>query len=314
MHSFNKILPDPEWVTIDWTMSNICNYSCEYCPDITHNGSSGWPTLESVDYTSKKLQEHYGDKRLEYILLGGELALWKKLPHAIEIIKENSPTSHIKFLTNGIMPSDYWKTIGNKLTSVIFSYHPTQVKDIQRFVNSINSLDNEYKTILILAWPEAWDKVVEAREYILKNVNDFTSLELKTVDNRFQTIPSSKVVYTKEQLDFIKQNRKVFKSNKSVYKPSFTYLDEVRLEEVTGQIIVEDKNSFFGWYCGIGVDKITLDANGTIRRGSGCMMGVEENFGNWKSMNINKLPVDGVICPYKTCWCMPDLIATKIKK
>jgi wyosine [tRNA(Phe)-imidazoG37] synthetase (radical SAM superfamily) len=311
---FDRIQADPDWVTIDWTMSNVCNYACEYCPTITHNGSSGWPTLESVDYTTKILQEHYGKTRnLEYILLGGELAMWKKLPDALDIIKQNSPTSNIKFITNGIMPEDYWRRIGKQITSVVFSYHPTQVKSVERFVESVNALDNEYKTILVLAWPSVWDKVVAARQYILENVKEFTSLELKLVDNRYETIADSKVVYTQEQMDFIQANRKVSKSKKSVYKPSFTYNDNKKLQEVTGQILVDGQNKFKDWSCGIGVDKITLDANGTIRRGSGCMIGTEEDFGNWKDLDIKNLPKDGVICPYNTCWCMPDLMATKSK-
>jgi len=311
---FNKIKPAEGWVVVDWTMTNVCNYACEYCPAITHDGSFGWPTLDSIDYTTKKLQQHYGKgKRLEYILLGGELAIWKKLPEAIDIIKTNSPDSHIKFITNGVMPEDYWRKIGNQITSVVFSYHPTQVKSLEKFVESVNALDNDYKTILILAWPDAWDKVVQAREYILENVKEFTSLELKLVDNRYQTVADNKVTYTKEQLDYIQKNRKVSKSRKFIYKPSYTYLDNEKLQEVTGQLLVDDANKFKDWYCGIGVDKITLDANGTIRRGSGCMLGQEEDFGNWKTCQINDLPVEGVTCPYNSCWCMPDLMATKIK-
>jgi organic radical activating enzyme len=311
---FNKILPDPNWVIIDWTMSNVCNYACEYCPSMTHNGSYGWPTLESVDYTTKKLQEHYGkNKNLEYILLGGELAIWKKFPDAVDIIKDNNPYAHIKFITNGIMPSDYWSRIGKKITSAVFSYHPTQVKDIKKFVESINALDNEYKTILVLAWPDTWEKVIKAREYILEHVHEFTSLELKIVDNRFQSLTSSKVNYTLNQIEYIKKNRKVSKSNKSIFKPSFTYLNDNKLQEVTGDILVNEQNKFKGWYCGIGVDKITLDADGSIRRGSGCMIGKNEDFGNWKTLDIKYLPSNGVTCPYNSCWCMPDLMATKLK-
>jgi organic radical activating enzyme len=311
---FNQIKADPNWVIVDWTMTNVCNYSCEYCPKITHDGSYGWPSLDSIDYTTKTLQAHYGQKRnLEYILLGGELAIWKKLPEAIKIIKSNSPSCHIKFITNGVMPVDYWKNIGPKITSAVFSYHPTQVKDVKKFVQSVNALDNEYKTILVLAWPDVWDKVLADRQYIIDNVDNFTSLELKIVDNRYQTVANSTVEYTSEQLEFIDQNRKVSKFKKSMYKPSYTYLDSNKLQEVTGQLLVDKQNNFKGWSCGIGVDKITLDANGSIRRGSGCMLGSDENFGNWKEMAINFLPNDFVVCPYDSCWCMPDLMATKVK-
>ena len=311
---FNRIQADPDWVIVDWTMTNVCNYSCEYCPTIIHDGSFGWPTLESVDYTTRRLQDHYGStRRLEYTILGGELAIWKQLPDAINIIRTNSPNCHIKFITNGIMPEDYWRKIGSQITSAVFSYHPTQVKSLERFVESVNALDNDYKTILILAWPDAWDKVIRAREYILENVPEFTSLELKLVDNRFESIADNKVVYTEEQMAYIQANRKVYRSTRSIFKSSYTYLEDQRQQEVNGQILVDEKNKFKGWTCGIGVDKITLDANGTIRRGSGCMMGQDEDFGNWKSMSIKTLPTSGVICPYNSCWCMPDLMATKIK-
>ncbi len=311
---FNNIRAADGWVQIDWTMSNVCNYACEYCPTITHDGSFGWPTLDSVDYTTKKLQAHYGQgKRLEYILLGGELALWKSLPDAIDIIHNNSPDAHIKFITNGIMPADYWRRIGKHITSAVFSYHPTQVKDVKKFVESVNALDNNYKSILILAWPTAWDKVVAARDYMLEHLSNFTSLELKLVDNRYETIANSRVPYTAEQIEYINRNRKVSKSKGSMFKPSYTFLDNERIEEVSSQLFVDEQNNFKNWYCGIGVDKITLDANGSIRRGSGCMLGTDEDFGNWKDCNIKTLPTKGVTCPYNSCWCMPDLMATKIK-
>jgi MoaA/NifB/PqqE/SkfB family radical SAM enzyme len=86
---FDRIQSEPGWVQVDWTMTNVCNYACEYCPTLTHDGSFGWPSLESVDYTTQQLQKHY-NKRLEYILLGGELAIWKQFPDAVEIIKKKT--------------------------------------------------------------------------------------------------------------------------------------------------------------------------------------------------------------------------------
>lgn len=309
---FDRIISAPGWVQVDWTMTNVCNYSCEYCPTMTHDGSHGWPTLESVDYTTKRLQEHYGNgKRLEYILLGGELVIWKQFPEAIEVIRKNSPDAHIKLITNGIMPVDYWKRTSSLITSIVFSYHPTQVKDLKKFVDSVNASSNRNKTILLLAWPDVWDKVVEARNYIAEHVEEFTSLELKIVDNRYETITSAKVNYTEDQLNYIKANRKISKGGTSVFKPSFAYMKEDKVSEVDGSMMINGGNHWKDWHCAIGVDKITLDANGSIRRGSGCMIGNDEDFGNWKTLDIKKLPTTGVICPYNSCWCMPDMMASK---
>jgi organic radical activating enzyme len=306
---FDRIQSEPGWVQVDWTMTNVCNYACEYCPTLTHDGSFGWPSLESVDYTTQQLQKHY-NKRLEYILLGGELAIWKQFPDAVEIIKKNSPDGHIKFITNGIMPDDYWQRIGPALTSVVFSYHPTQVKNVEKFVDSINALDNECKSILVLAWPDVWDKIIKDRQYIIDNTKDFSSLELKIVDNRFHAIASAKVEYTPEQLEFINNNRIFFKHGKSMFKPSYTYNGADKMNKVDGKLMLDNQNTWRDWYCAIGIDKITLDPNGSIRRGSGCFAGGED-FGNWKTMTIKDLPRTGVICPYDTCWCLPDMMASK---
>ena len=36
------------WFLVSWTLSNKCNYRCEYCPDILHNGSTGQPQWSTV--------------------------------------------------------------------------------------------------------------------------------------------------------------------------------------------------------------------------------------------------------------------------
>ena len=34
-------------IRIQWNMGNQCNYKCEYCPDILHDGSKPWLPLEA---------------------------------------------------------------------------------------------------------------------------------------------------------------------------------------------------------------------------------------------------------------------------
>ena len=33
-------------VQIQWSMGNTCNFSCEYCPSILHDGTKPWLTTE----------------------------------------------------------------------------------------------------------------------------------------------------------------------------------------------------------------------------------------------------------------------------
>ena len=43
-----KDITKNDWFLVSWTLSNKCNYRCEYCPDILHNGSTGQPRWETV--------------------------------------------------------------------------------------------------------------------------------------------------------------------------------------------------------------------------------------------------------------------------
>ena len=51
-----KDITKNDWFLVSWTLSNKCNYRCEYCPDILHNGSTGQPRWETVERFIKNLK------------------------------------------------------------------------------------------------------------------------------------------------------------------------------------------------------------------------------------------------------------------
>ena len=50
---------DPERaVQIQWSMGNTCNFSCEYCPSVLHDGSKPWLSTERYIQVVDKISKH----------------------------------------------------------------------------------------------------------------------------------------------------------------------------------------------------------------------------------------------------------------
>ena len=73
-------------IRIQWNMGNSCNYSCEYCPPMLHNGTKPWLNKEQYINAISRLSTHYNalDKQTEYELIGGEVTV---IPGFKDIVK-----------------------------------------------------------------------------------------------------------------------------------------------------------------------------------------------------------------------------------
>ena len=59
-------------VQIQWSMGNTCNFNCEYCPSILHDGSRPWMPTEKYLQVVDKISQHYTKKSrpMNWSLLG----------------------------------------------------------------------------------------------------------------------------------------------------------------------------------------------------------------------------------------------------
>jgi MoaA/NifB/PqqE/SkfB family radical SAM enzyme len=78
-----------------WNMGNSCNYQCEYCPPILHNGTKPWLSKEQYINAIVRLSTHYKalDKQTEYELIGGEVTVIPGFEDIIKTISEQNSTS-----------------------------------------------------------------------------------------------------------------------------------------------------------------------------------------------------------------------------
>jgi len=299
--SYTEVHSTNPYLTVDWILGNSCNYNCTYCNDDLKNGLSSWPELTQALRFLDMLAATNRDILL--ILSGGEPTLWRDLNTFVEEARTRS--ARVKLITNGFRKPSYWANISANLDSVVFSLHVDQTPNIQQFISNFNSVNLEDKTVLLLAWPQSWDRVVDSYSAVKTGMTG-GSLQLKPVDRRWQG-DSAVIDYTDSQLEWLTGN-KIYRATKykSAYHPSYL-IDGNTREEIDAHTIIEKKNLFYGWQCNIGIDKLTINQQGDIWGGT---CGVGGMLGNFKSMDL-KLPTTSQTCTMQYCNCMPDLLLSK---
>ena len=111
-------------IRVQWNMGNSCNYECEYCPSILHDGSKPWLPLESYLTTIERLSQHYNDmgKRVDYELIGGEVTV---IPGFEDIIRKISEyNTHNVVFTNGSRTVKWWSKAKHYMDGVVLTFHP----------------------------------------------------------------------------------------------------------------------------------------------------------------------------------------------
>ena len=291
----NKNMQD--WFLVSWTLSNKCNYRCEYCPDILHNGTTGQPQWETV----KRFIENFSvNKTICYRLSGGEPTYWK---HFIDLAKLVKQQGHFfSFVTNGSQLVKYYKEISNYTDGFMISYHP-QYADVDHFIDIANNADCPIAINLMLV-PEKFDELCKVAERLYNGSVNLTVEPKIVVDKTSSEFITNDVsMYTEEQ-------QKVIAKWEFQRKLNFNNLHRgdiiINEEEYEGhEIILQGKNKFSGWKCWAGIDGVNIDMWGNLYRAD-CQYG-----GALGNLERYKLPEKEIICGKTTCSCLSDIYIRK---
>ena len=126
-------------VQIQWSMGNTCNFSCDYCPSILHDGTKPWLTTDQYLDVVDKISQHYkrNNRYMHWELLGGEVTT---IPGFEKIIKRiHSYNSSITIYTNGSRTLDWWEEAKEYLSGVVITYHPLTM-DVQHLYDVVATL------------------------------------------------------------------------------------------------------------------------------------------------------------------------------
>lgn len=293
----NKNMQD--WFLVSWTLSNKCNYRCEYCPDILHNGSTGQPRWETV----KRFVENFKvDKTICYRLSGGEPTYWKHFLDLAKLVKKQG--HYFSFVTNGSQRVKYYKEISKYTDGFMISYHP-QYADVEHFINIANEVDCPVAVNLMLV-PDKFDDMCTVAEQLYHGSVNLTVLPKVVVDKTSTDFVTNEVsTYTQDQKEIIANWKYQRKLNFDNLHRGDMIMDNVEYEG--HEIILQGKNKFSGWRCWAGLDGVNIDMWGNLYRAD-CQYG-----GALGNLERYKLPKEELVCGKTVCSCLSDIYIRKEK-
>jgi organic radical activating enzyme len=284
------------WFLVTWDLANKCNYRCSYCPDILHNGTSGWPDYKQVINFIDRINELLPNKKICFRFSGGEPTYWNMFVHIAEYIKLKK--NYFSFLTNASRDIEYFKNINKFTDGVILSYHPEYAKT-SKFIDIANSLDCPVAVNLMLL-PENFDHTVSIAKEIFENSK--AAIWPKVILDKTIDATNTTLVYTIEQKQLIDSWPYFRKLDDFKIHRGDILLDGIKV--TANDLLLKELNRYTGWNCWGGIDMLHVNAFREVYR-SDCKqnkIGTIDNF---------ILPSEPDICTKVSCSCLSDLYLRK---
>jgi len=305
--------PLKHYTTINWCLTNLCNYSCSYCPPSLHNGTARGIDFPTIKIFLDKVFKHFNNKPIFFELTGGEVTYYKEFEKLITYIKDNGHA--VGLLSNGGRKMKWWQDNKEKIDHICLSYHSEQGKPDHFFevVKLMNDHATVHVNIMMLGsnFEESYelgakiaDKIMGVSvslQPLLENMDgeiyDYTTEQKEILDN--QTITYN------ENPEFKEPEGKTRKD----YRGRMIYRREDQSLELTSttKLVLQKLNSWTGWKCYAGIENLVIDYVGNIRRGWCGEGGV---IGNIRDEELS-LPIEPIICAKQYCNCGLDIMCTK---
>lgn len=308
-----------DFCIVGWNFSNVCNFSCAYCPDELHNGSYKFPdpqsTLNVLDFIKRVSKDN---EKVYLELIGGEVTLW---PELIEFLKEIKSFSNVfsVILTNGSRSEKWWKKFSDSElhmnTMLAFSCHFAFCSLDSYYRNLEIVSKNHLVTNSFIMDPKYFSKFPKILN-LFKKIKDNLPVDcvFKVVRDKMH---SSRLAegYTKEMLDVIRNSSYKYNRSDFPYKPADKltwpmdiYIDGKKAHWQT--VLVKKEHRFKGWKCLAGTKRFIIDFNGDVFP---CNEMREERYflGNVFKKGVVKILNKHIVCAADYCPCKTDAIIPK---
>jgi MoaA/NifB/PqqE/SkfB family radical SAM enzyme len=142
-----------------YTEYDVCNFSCEYCiagqnkkSELNHNFSA-----EQYLKIIKEVMQLPFTMNIR-IGLAGEFFLNKVLLEGGRLLSNSKNINYLNLITNLSFDYETYKKLlkgyNQNKVAIVASYHPTQIKDKRRWLDTAIKLNNEYDfSVILVAYP-----------------------------------------------------------------------------------------------------------------------------------------------------------------
>ena len=249
---------NPDNLTIQWNLGNVCNYACSYCPSYLHDNTITWPDLETIIDVLQKIKSKFYNKKITVELLGGEITLYKHFISLMKFLKEESFNSNI--LSNGSRSIRFWQEVVPYLDNIGLSYHPEYAIS-NNFINTIQLLTNNGVNpyIKIAMVKNKFWELVDFQKKLLDLFPHIRAEMVLLIDKQHQHSYNGYYYnYSKDEFDYLVEHEDVIGHLVAEY-------DNGTSENLTlNQVRNLNLNNFKGFECGSKLSLITIDHKGNV--------------------------------------------------
>jgi len=269
------------YLSIRYEFTNVCNYNCNYCWPDSHAGTTKWPDFDLIcknfDHLIKVYKTHLNKKVVSVELVGGEPTIWPRLGEFAKFLKERHDI-RVSVDTNGSRTLRWWKEYSQYFNDIAISAHHEfcDVEHLKKLLDLIYENGVTMGGVSVCMDPSAWDKCIQLVDTLVAHPVPWlvkTTTLKKAVGSDVGSIKD----YSLEQLAYLQ--------NKIKKLPPTEYLEKMRAlkniqEEKTQAVITWDDgskepyttfaimskrvNTFFGWECNLGVDRVNIQRDGAL--------------------------------------------------
>ena len=298
---------------VNWTLTNKCNYRCNYCHSDLNNGCIESPSFEVSKNFIDNILSHHNTlaHSLSFEFGGGEVTNLRYFERLIKYISMSGGLVNI--VSNGSKKLSWWQDNAKYLSGVSLSYHINDIKSDSHFIDVSKVLEASKSTrfhVNIMMVPNRFDDCLAFANKLKQEVRCSIALQPHFEGFGHGGI-TKKYPYTPEQ----EQKMKDFRGRPELktLPPSMAELEVIYADGTTEKLstfdlIANDQTNFIGWDCYAGMDSLVVTFSGDIYR-SWCMQ--DGPIGSIYDENII-LPTQPTKCRTKICQCGIDLSSKKV--
>lgn len=313
--------------TINWKITSLCNYECEFCVQGNKESHIKKSKKESMELRQKICQaildlvdnlEDY--QAVQINLIGGEVTILKDFPEILETLTKSDFQGEISFsiTTNFSMPLDFFYKICNiiqqndkpnrrrilRITTSFYSAYTTQEKFTEKIQQLWNYVYIENKNIaklmnyikpsvkISIGYPIIvegdYKNYVKMREDLAKYFIGFAPILIRQYETKIPKYIKDALFEEETQIPYIKVTDK--DGNETLY----------RNIQAIGTFL-EDTERFVpqnNYICDAGINNLRIDPIGNIKR----CPSIEEKCGNILDDKFELLS-EPAICTSDHCSC-----------
>lgn len=303
-------------LSVYWTLTDFCNFRCNYCPDSLHSGDytsgrkPGYPTDDEIRvFLDRLINIHAKGKFLQVCISGGEPTLH---PMYGEIIDTLYPHGIVETVSNGSRSIEWWKGLKHLPDKVTMSLHAGWTK-----MDKVNELgeflldNNTHVAFNMMCDPGQWHLVQEMYQQLTPRLQSFVNAKLIS-DHSGGVTDGQPWEYQADQMEYIKGiTSRVDQPERRFDNVDFgsvlVYDDETKTRlQNTFDLINTNQHRFKEWECSAGSEGIAVNFDGWA---------YAANCRSHKMGKIDKFQLykDPIMCTRHWCKCAADIYLTKKK-